>query len=46
MKIGDVLRPIDIQNDEPTTNLKLSNIRVSFLIYFETYKESDNYLRT
>ena len=34
MKIGDVLRPIDIQNDEPTTNLKLSNIRVSFSYLF------------
>ena len=34
MKIGDVLRPIDIQNDEPTTNLNLSNIRVSFSYLF------------
>ena len=34
MKIGDALRPIDIQNDEPTTNLKLSNIRVSFSYLF------------
>ena len=34
MKIGEVLRPIDIQNDEPTTNLKLSNIRVSFSYLF------------
>ena len=34
MKIGDVLRPIDIQNDESTTNLKLSNIRVSFSYLF------------
>ena len=34
MKIGDVLRPIDIQNNEPTTNLKLSNIRVSFSYLF------------
>ena len=34
MKIGDVLRPIDIQNDEHTTNLKLSNIRLSFSYLF------------
>ena len=34
MKIGEVLRPIDIQNDEPKTNLKLSNIRVSFSYLF------------
>ena len=34
MKIGDVLRPIDIQNDESTTTLKLSNIRVSFSYLF------------
>ena len=34
MKIGEVLRPIDIQNDEPTTNIKLSNIRVSFSYLF------------
>ena len=34
MKIGEVFRPIDIQNDEPTTNLKLSNIRVSFSYLF------------
>ena len=34
MKIGEVLRPIDILNNEPTTNIKLSNIRLSLSYLF------------
>ncbi len=34
MKIGEVLRPIDILNNEPTTNIKLSNIRFSLSYLF------------
>ena len=34
MKIGEVIRPIDIQNDEPSINLKLSNIRLSVSYLF------------
>ncbi len=34
MKIGEVIRPIDIQNDEPSINLKLSNIRFSLSYLF------------
>ena len=34
MKIGEVLRPIDILNNEPTTSIKLSNIRLSLSYLF------------